>query len=78
MIEQARAVAVDYYRLTGRPLGVTGEIGEYDAARLLGMTLVAARMAGYDAIKPDGTKVQIKTRYLREEDENSRRVPATR
>lgn len=76
VIERARTVAVDYYRLTGRPLGITGEIGEYDAARILGMELAGVRMAGYDAVKADGTKVQIKTRYLREEEENQRRVPA--
>lgn len=76
VIERARLVAADYYRVTGRPLGITGEIGEYDAARLLGLKLAEVRMAGYDAIKQDGTKVQIKTRYLREENENARRVPA--
>lgn len=42
----------------------------------MGMTLAGVRMAGYDAIKADGTKVQIKTRYLREQDEGGRRVPA--
>ncbi|NDE90128.1 MAG: hypothetical protein EB059_03180 [Alphaproteobacteria bacterium] len=75
IIERARSVAADYYLTMGRPLGITGEIGEYDAVRLLGMTLAAARTAGYDAVKQDGTKVQIKTRYLCEDIENRRRVP---
>ncbi len=30
VLEQARKAAVDYYRLTGKPLGITGEIGEYE------------------------------------------------
>lgn len=75
LIERARPIAVDYYRLTGRPLGITGEIGEYEATQLLEMTLAPVRAAGYDAVKLDGTRVQIKTRYLDEEDENNRRVP---
>jgi hypothetical protein len=32
VISKARAVAMEYYRLTGKPLGITGEIGEYEAA----------------------------------------------
>lgn len=64
IIEQIRTSASSYYKLTGKPLGVTGEIGEYDAAHLLGMVLAEARQKGYDAIKSDGSKVQIKTRAL--------------
>jgi hypothetical protein len=29
VISRARLVAMEYYRLTGKPLGITGEIGEY-------------------------------------------------
>lgn len=43
MLERARAAAIDYYKLTGKLLGVTGEIGEYEAARLLDLKLAAAR-----------------------------------
>lgn len=39
LLEQARAIAVKYYELTGKPLGITGEIGEYEAARLLALEL---------------------------------------
>jgi hypothetical protein len=35
VMARARSVAVDYYRLTGKPLGITGEIGEFEAACLL-------------------------------------------
>ncbi|MFN3348901.1 DUF6998 domain-containing protein [Pseudorhodoplanes sp.] len=64
LIAKARALATDYYRLTGKPLGITGEIGEYEAARLLGLTLAAAREAGYDATDPAGRRLQIKTRSV--------------
>jgi len=29
ILERAKQVAIDYYQATGKPLGVTGEVGEY-------------------------------------------------
>ena len=63
-LEAAREAATAYYRLTGKPLGITGEIGEYEAAKLLGLTLVSARTPGYDAIGSDGRLIQIKARMF--------------
>jgi hypothetical protein len=61
LVDEARRVAVEYYRLTGKPLGITGEVGEYEAARLLGLKLAPPRSPGFDATK--GTrKYQIKSR----------------
>lgn len=62
VLERARAVAIDYYRLTGRPLGITGELGEIEAARLLGLTLAPPREAGFDAIDAAGHRYQVKAR----------------
>lgn len=67
VLERARAAAMDYYRLTGNPLGITGEIGEYEAARLLGLKLSAAREAGYDVIDPAGRRYQIEARCISED-----------
>lgn len=64
LIARARAVAIEYYRLTGKPLGITGEVGEYEAARLLGLSLAVAREAGYDAIDSAGRRLQIKARSI--------------
>ncbi len=67
LLEQIKQVANEYYELTGRPLGVTGEVAEYEAARLLHLTLADARQAGYDASRVvDGCEelVQIKGRCL--------------
>lgn len=64
LLETAREAATAYYRLTGKPLGITGEIGEYEAARVLGLTLVSARTPGYDAIGPDKRRIQIKARMF--------------
>lgn len=63
-IAAATAVAKRYRELTGKPLGITGEVGELHAARLLGLKLATARQAGYDAIGPDGRRVQIKSRCV--------------
>lgn len=40
------AEAKKYRRLTGKPLGITGEVGDYEAARILELKLEAARTAG--------------------------------
>ena len=64
ILERAKQVAIDYYRATGKPLGVTGEVGEYEAARLLGLKLAPAREPGFDAEGPDGKRYQIKSRSL--------------
>ena len=55
-------LAKEYYDLTEKPLGVTGEIAEVEAARLLNLELEQARSAGYDAIGKSGECVQIKGR----------------
>tara|TARA_R110000787_G_C13310530_1_gene435456 strand:- start:342 stop:881 length:540 start_codon:yes stop_codon:yes gene_type:complete len=66
ILRQVKKLAVDYYELTGKPLGVTGEIAEAEAAEHLGLTLTEARTAGYDAIRNSGRrlcKIQIKGRW---------------
>jgi hypothetical protein len=60
----AAATAKRYRELTGRPLGITGEMGEILAAELLGLKLAPARQPGYDAISRDGRRVQIKSRCI--------------
>lgn len=65
LLSAAKKLAQEYRALTGKPLGVTGEVAEYEAARLLGIQLTAARTAGYDAIRPaDGLRFQIKGRCM--------------
>ncbi len=65
LIQEAKATAKSYRKLTGKPLGITGEVAEYEAARLLGLRLCKARQAGYDAERIDsGRKLQIKGRCV--------------
>lgn len=51
IIASVRPLAAEYYRLTKKSLGVTGEVAEYFAAEYLGLKLAVARTNGYDAIR---------------------------
>lgn len=65
LLRAIKRLARMYRELTGKPLGVVGEIAEYEAARLLGLELMPARNAGYDAIRNrDGRRFEIKGRCI--------------
>lgn len=67
ILAQAKALAKRYRALTGKPLGITGEVAEFSAAALLGLELAPAREAGYDAIgRENGVtrRIQIKGRCI--------------
>ncbi|WP_234452435.1 hypothetical protein [Pseudomonas sp. MF6747] len=67
ILKEAKVLARRFYRLTGKPLGVTGEVAEYEAATRLGLLLHPARQAGYDATDTleDGiARIQIKGRCM--------------
>lgn len=69
ILAEAKTLARRYRALTGKPLGITGEVAEYEAARILGVELTPARQAGYDAIETrDGqtVRLQIKGRCVLE------------
>jgi len=62
--------ASQYWRLTGRPLGVADDVGRLVAAEILGLTLAPDPYAGHDALRgneriliavrayPNGTRVK--------------------
>jgi Family of unknown function (DUF6998) len=77
-IDAAKAVAKRYRELTGKPLGITGEIGEVQAATLLGLELAGARQAGYDAVDSQGRRVQIKSRCVLPDSKPGQRVGGIR
>ncbi len=64
ILTEAKKLAHRYKKLTGKPLGITGEITEFNAAKILSLKLADARTAGYDAIGNDQRKIQIKGRCL--------------
>lgn len=61
ILADAKRLAVEYYQLTGKPLGVTGEVAEYVAAETLGLTLAPPRTHGYDVLR-GSERIQIKGR----------------
>ncbi len=79
ILKQTKEVAIAYRELTKRPLGITGEICEIEAANILSLELAEARQSGFDAIGySDGQtiKYQIKGRQILKKQFGSQRVGA--
>ena len=75
LITRAKKLAKQYYALTKRPLGVTAEIAEYEAVRLLGLELSPPRQAGYDAFeKRKGRKIRLQIKGRRLDENKSGRL----
>jgi hypothetical protein len=77
ILAAVKPLAAEYYRLTGKPLGVTGEIAEYIAAQELDLVLAPPRTAGYDAIRKGvngDEKIQIKGRAFGEDSKPGQRL----
>ncbi|WP_318646593.1 hypothetical protein [Pseudomonas sp. Pdm06] len=67
VLRDAKVLARRYYRLTGKLLGITGEVAEFEAATKLGLDLHCARKAGFDATEfRNGcpVRIQIKGRCV--------------
>ncbi len=67
VLAEAKRLAQEYRRLTGKPLGITGEVAEFEATRILGVKLTAARQEGFDATEVVGSttrRLQIKGRCI--------------
>src|SRR5258705_13943397 len=59
----ARGRIPEYYQLTGKPLGITGEVAEYVAAEILKLELAPPRTSGFGAIrKTDAGDIRIQIR----------------
>ena len=81
LLAEAKRLAAEYYSVTGKPLGVTGEVAEYEAARILKLELTSARQAGYDALEHvDGSpkRLQIKGRCLQDDCKPGQRLGSIR
>ncbi|WP_207494896.1 DUF6998 domain-containing protein [Aridibaculum aurantiacum] len=68
----AKKAAIEYKKLTGKPLGITGEIAEVEVARIFKCQLCIARQEGYDLIGEKGEKIQVKGRVYN----HNHRVPS--
>ncbi|MCU7875414.1 MAG: hypothetical protein KZQ84_01195 [Candidatus Thiodiazotropha sp. (ex Lucinoma borealis)] len=77
LIAQARVLAAEYRRTMGKPLpGISNEIAEYDAVKLLNLEARTQGEGGYDAIDPArGDKhIQIKSRTIFDESKSGQRI----
>ncbi len=76
LIAQARALAAEYRRAMGKPLpGVSTEIAEHDAIRLLALEPKEEEQGGWDASDPDtGERIQIKSRTIFDESKGGERI----
>ena len=61
ILKEVKLLAREYYEATGKPLGATGEIAEYEAAKIFDLQLTTAREKGHDG-KKNGFTFQIKGR----------------
>ncbi len=69
ILATVKPLVAEYYWLTNKPLGVTGEIAEYVAVVKLNLLLVPPQTEGHDAIRktPNGdVRIQIKGRAFGE------------
>jgi hypothetical protein len=74
---EARRLAADYRRATGKTLPLSGEIAVNDAIRLLNLEAPSEPNAGYDALRRTGDAVeyiQIKGRVLFDGGKGSPRI----
>ncbi len=62
-VKKSIKCAIEYEKLTGRKLGITGEVGEILVCKKLNLNLLKNDIAaGYDALDNRGKRYQIKTR----------------
>jgi hypothetical protein len=79
ILQQVKRLSCNYYAITQKPLGVTGEIAEYEASQKLGLKLADARNPGFDAFRKIRGKIvryQIKGRAVSPSNKYKGRVPA--
>jgi hypothetical protein len=76
LIAQARQLAAEYRRTMGKPLpGISNEIAEHDAIRLLGLEPRSGPDASWDATDPEsGRRLQIKSRTIFDESKSGQRI----
>lgn len=77
LISQARLLAAEYRRTMGKPLpGISNEIADHDAKRLLQLMPKPDGDSGYDAIDParGNKRIQIKSRTIFDEAKTGQRI----
>jgi len=77
LMSEARRLAAEYRRATGKPLVNSSELAEFDACRLLNLDLCEQKQAGFDAIgtgQREGKRIQIKGRAIFDDSKGGHRI----
>jgi hypothetical protein len=77
LMSEARRLAADYRRATGKTLPITGEIAIHDAIRYLNLEPAEEGIVGYDALRREGNGVkrfQVKGRAIFDETKSGHRL----
>lgn len=77
ILAAVKPLAAEFYKITRKPLGVTGEIAEYETARLLKLELLPARHEACDAVRllrGKSQKIQIKGRVVSRRSPKAQRI----
>ena len=77
LMSEARRIAAEYRKATGKVLGISSEIARHDAARLMNLELTDDQNAGCDAIghgTREGKRIQIKGRAIFDEQKGGQRI----
>ena len=74
---EARKLAANYRRATGKPLGISTEIAVHDVIRLMNLVPAEPGAGGYDAIGTgtrEGRYIQIKGRTIFDDKKGGQRI----
>ncbi len=77
LMSEARRLAAEYRKATGKPLAISNEIALFDAARLLNLEVPEDGGAGYDLVgrgRREGRRIQVKARALFDEGKSGQRI----
>ncbi len=76
LISEARRLAAEYRRATGKSLPISSEIAKHDACVHLDLEPCEQEAAGYDAVSRDGReqRIQIKGRAIFDESKSGQRI----
>ncbi len=78
LMTEARRLAAEYRRTTGKSLAISNEIALFDAARLLKLEVPEVAVGGYDAVGRqgcrEGQRIQVKARVLFDERKPGQRI----
>ena len=77
LMSEARRIAAEYRRATGKVLGISSEIARHDAARLMNLEVVDNPSGGWDVMgrgEREGKRIQIKGRAVFDEQKGGQRI----